>query len=468
MIVNGDVYPFLEVWGEGDEGTQLNWVVGLHPADQFAPNINHEAPSPWVDHPNVLAHKELYPHDPVNFQREHLSNAIWKEPLHKSPNKYFYVEIYTDNTFTQFPFDGWARSWMDEIKQNKVHLYIQCNAHGYHSIIDSIYDEIIIKHDVDPKNITFSSESVDMAEHLEIVCYRRNLPKINLQWHVQFEFLQQIEVSDKDWFGHRTNVLQDKEYPKKFLSFNGLHRIHRAALIFLLGAKNLLDKGLISYNVKEPELLDSINENGENAIIESIYHAFVYNTEIRHIMSGDRSHYRNMIELESQESDQYHAFNITPNHAEFYENTYFSVVTETSFPENRVNNHYEELTDTGRILSEKIFKPISMKHPFIIVTNPGALSLLREIGYRTFHPLIDETYDKVTDPGVRMLMIINEIEKLCNLEGEALTHFLTKAKEICEFNYAVMKNKKNFWYPIEHVENSPLPYSYLHNKPSNL
>ena len=43
-------------------------------------------------------------------------------------------------------------------------------------------------------------------------------------------------------------------------------------------------------------------------------------------------------------------------HIEFYENTYFSVVTETSFPSDRVNNHYEELTDTGRILSEKIFK----------------------------------------------------------------------------------------------------------------
>ena len=108
-----------------------------------------------------------------------------------------------------------------------------------------------------------------------------------------------------------------------------------------------------------------------------------------------------------------------------------------------------------------------MKHPFIIVTNPGALSLLRDIGYRTFHPLIDETYDKVRDPGIRMLMIINEIEKLCNLEGEALTHFLTEAKEICEFNFAVMKNKKNFWYPIEHVQSSPLPYSLMHNRPSN-
>lgn len=469
MIVNEDIYPFLETWTDDKDTATLRWMI-RHDYSHTIDDINGNTHSIWVDHPNVLAHRELYPHDHVGFTRSPESTWNWIEPLRKSPKKFFYVQIYTEHAFVMFPIDGWARSWMDDIKQNKVHLYIQCNAHGYHSIIDTIYDEIIIKHGVDPKNITFSSESADMAEHLEIVSYRRNLPKINLQWHVEFEYLQQVEIS-QGWFGDRANTLQDKEYPKKFLSFNGLYRIHRAVLIYLLSAKNLLDKGLVSYNVKEPVLLDAVHENGENAVLESLFHAFIYNKDIRNALGApgekDRSHYPNRLEIESQDNKNYHAFHVTPNHIEFYENTYFSVVTETSFPSDRVNNHYEDLTDTGRILSEKIFKPISMKHPFIIVTNPGALSLLRDIGYRTFHPLIDETYDKIRDPGVRMLMIVNEIEKLCNLEGEALTRFLTEAKEICEFNFAVMKNKKNFWYPIEHVQSSPLPYSFLHNRPSN-
>jgi len=469
MIVNDDIFPFLETWTDDKDIASLKWMIRPdyhHTID----DINGNTHSIWLDHPVVLAHKELYPHDHVGFAKNPEASWEWVEPLRKSPKKFFYVQIYTEHAFVMFPIDGWARTWLDDIKQNKVHLHIQCNAHGYHSIIDTIYDEIIIKHGVDPKNITFSSESADMAEHLEIVSYRRNLPKINLQWHVEFEYLQQVEIS-QGWFGDRANTLQDKEYPKKFLSFNGLYRIHRAVLIYLLSAKNLLDKGLVSYNVKEPVLLDAVHENGENAVLESLFHAFIYNKDIRNALGApgekDRSHYPNRLEIESQDNKNYHAFHVTPNHIEFYENTYFSVVTETSFPSDRVNNHYEDLTDTGRILSEKIFKPISMKHPFIIVTNPGALSLLRDIGYRTFHPLIDETYDKIRDPGVRMLMIVNEIEKLCNLEGEALTRFLTEAKEICEFNFAVMKNKKNFWYPIEHVQSSPLPYSFLHNRPSN-
>ncbi|HAV29548.1 MAG TPA: hypothetical protein DCW93_06440, partial [Saprospirales bacterium] len=248
MIVNDDIFPFLETWTDDKDIASLKWMI--------RPDYHHTIEegnihSVWLDHPVVLAHKELYPHDHVGFARNPESSWKWVEPLRKSPKKFFYVQIYTEHAFVMFPIDGWARTWLDDIKQNKVHLHIQCNAHGYHAIIDTIYDEIIIKHGVDPKNITFSSESVDMAEHLEIVSYRRNLPKINLQWHVEFEFLQQVEIS-QGWFGDRANTLQDKEYPKKFLSFNGLYRIHRAVLIYLLSAKNLLDKGLVSYNVKEP------------------------------------------------------------------------------------------------------------------------------------------------------------------------------------------------------------------------
>ena len=439
-IINYDCYPFLDCWNKEATNAILNWTGN---------------PETLLVHPDVINHKNSYPNTQTSFRKYIDSDSEWLKPLHDSTNHYFYVEIYTFPAFIVFPFDGWAGSWLEKIKNNEVHLFIQINAHGYHEVIDSIYDNIIIKYGIDPQNITLASESADMAEHLEIVCYQKNLPKINLQWNVQFEHLQKRIIEDPMFIGHTANVLQHKHYDKKFLSFNGLFRLHRGALVMLLGAKNLLDKGLISYNVKK------VNDGQDRApnVLESLFHSFIYNKEIVDLLEENKERLKDLhrIDLESQESDQYHAFHLTPNHCEFYENTYFSVVTETSFPFNRVNNHYDTATDVGRILSEKIFKTISMRHPFIIVTNPGALSLLRDIGYKTFHPLIDETYDKVKDPGIRMMMIINEIEKLCELEGEALTHFLTKAKEICDYNYSVMKNKKKFWYPLHYIENSPLP-----------
>ena len=439
-IINYDCYPFLDCWNEEATNAILNWTGN---------------PETLLVHPDVINHKNSYPNTQTFFRRYYHADEEWLKPLHDSPNQYFYVEIYSEYAFTVFPLHSITGSWLKKIKNNEVHLFIQINGHGYHGVIDSIYDNIIIKYGIDPQNITLASESADMAEHLEIVCYQKNLPKINLQWNVQFEHLQEMIMRDTMFVGHTANVLQHKHYDKKFLSFNGLFRLHRGALVMLLGAKNLLDKGLISYNIKK---VDDGQDRAPN-VLESLFHSFIYNKEIVDLLEENKERLKDLhrIDLESQESDQYHAFHLTPNHCEFYENTYFSVVTETSFPFNRVNNYNFTATDVGRILSEKIFKPISMRHPFIIVTNPGALSLLRDIGYKTFHPLIDETYDKVKDPGVRMMMIINEIEKLCELEGEALTHFLTKAKEICDYNYSVMKNKKKFWYPLHYIENSPLP-----------
>ena len=45
-------------------------------------------------------------------------------------------------------------------------------------------------------------------------------------------------------------------------------------------------------------------------------------------------------------------------------------------------------------------------------------------------------------------MIVNEIKKLCELEGDELKHFLTEAKKICDYNYNVLLNKTNFHYPL--------------------
>ena len=447
-IANRACYPFLEGFGLYDPNSVLTWTGK-------------------AGHPDAIHCSNSYPnmaHKPFAFRDGYTAaDDEWLKPLDDSSNQYFYVEIYSESAFIIFPFIEWTGLWFEKIKNNEVQLFIQVNAHGPHEVIDSIYDNIIIKYGIDPQNITLASESADMAEHLEIMCGKLNLPKINLQWNVQFEHLQQIIIRGPNWFGHRTNVLQHKHYEKKFLSFNGVFRIHRGALVMLLGAKNLLEKGLVSYNIKDigyfrDRTIDGHAVSDGEKACDQTFESFHYNEEIINLLRDNREEIIKIdrIDLESQESHQYHPIQLTPNHCEFYENTYFSVVTETSFPHNRVNKYYAGVTDVGRILSEKIFKTISMRHPFIIVSNPYALKLLRDIGYKTFHPLINETYDKVKDPGVRMMMIINEIEKLCALEGEALTHFLTKAKEICDYNYSVMKNKKKFWYPLHYIEGTPI------------
>jgi hypothetical protein len=119
----------------------------------------------------------------------------------------------------------------------------------------------------------------------------------------------------------------------------------------------------------------------------------------------------------------------------FYADTYFSVVSETNF--------YER-TDPGQFVSEKTFKPIAEKHPFILISRPGCLQKLKSLGYKTFSPFINEDYDSETNDSKRMRMIVDEVIRLSNLNTDDLNHFLSNVKEICEYNYNILLNKTEF------------------------
>jgi hypothetical protein len=120
-----------------------------------------------------------------------------------------------------------------------------------------------------------------------------------------------------------------------------------------------------------------------------------------------------------------------------YNETYFSVVTETFF------FRKERPHDYGRFLSEKTFKPVAMKHPFIMLSVPHFLDKFKELGYKSFSPWIDESYDKENDDATRMMMIVREIERLANLSPSELEEFLVAMREICLHNYELLMNKND-------------------------
>jgi hypothetical protein len=77
------------------------------------------------------------------------------------------------------------------------------------------------------------------------------------------------------------------------------------------------------------------------------------------------------------------------------------------------------------------------------VSRPHSLSKLKELGYKTFSPYIDESYDEEINDYERLKMIVNEIERLSNLSEPQLVEFLTAVKEIVEYNYQLLTNKQS-------------------------
>jgi hypothetical protein len=133
----------------------------------------------------------------------------------------------------------------------------------------------------------------------------------------------------------------------------------------------------------------------------------------------------------------------------YFDNSYFSVVTETLFynlDNRKPNELYMNVIDTypGVFFSEKIYKCLALKHPFVLVSTYGSLAELRKRGYKTFSPYIDESYDDIKDDDSRLNTITNEINRLCKLSPEEWIQFTASIKEIVDHNFIHFNNTTDF------------------------
>jgi hypothetical protein len=126
------------------------------------------------------------------------------------------------------------------------------------------------------------------------------------------------------------------------------------------------------------------------------------------------------------------ALNINQQH---YLNTDLSIIHET-------HCNIESI-----FISEKIYKTIIAKHPFMVMGSPGTLGLLRDLGYKTFHPYLDESYDNELNLTKRKNMILSELQRFINLSEEDRLELRKKLDRIAAYNYGYFKQypKRNIY-----------------------
>ena len=100
-------------------------------------------------------------------------------------------------------------------------------------------------------------------------------------------------------------------------------------------------------------------------------------------------------------------------------------------------------SDNTTFLTEKIFKPIIFMQPFIVVGPHHSLQRLKDMGYQTFSPLINESYDNEKDPMKRLDLIYQEIERLTHLSHQQMQDLVFDTKEILFHNFENIKNRRN-------------------------
>ena len=228
-------------------------------------------------------------------------------------------------------------------------------------------------------------------------------------------------------------VVENK--PKKFLCFNKVPRLHRVALIGKLLQRGLLDTGFCSTYIAENEFSFHLGE--ALTALETV------EPNVVNIIKNKQDIFPLVIDPHQQ--GRHNPIDLLQEDVQFYQNSYYSLVTETLFYKDTIDPievkspYYDSITFT-----EKSFKPIVMRHPFILVGRPGLLKTLREMGYKTFAPFIDESYDSEENDQKRLEMIVDQVEKMNKFTDSQWIDWLKKVETIVEHNYNVFFKTRNF------------------------
>lgn len=223
--------------------------------------------------------------------------------------------------------------------------------------------------------------------------------------------------------------------PYDFLFLNGRSRHHRKFLLLRLQQMGLLDRSL--YTCLEPipsqECFGSGNQEPYVFRLTAVGDQGLPVTLLPEHYEVPR--YRNNI---SSMTTQTSACNVKTKlfdfqgHSEWgesyvyhamYNDTAFSLVSETVFQ------------GPSSFRTEKIWKPILMKHPWVAAASPGFYRDLHRLGFKTFDSLINEAFDMEYDHQTRLEKICCTVQDICS---NGAKDFQNSAQDICEHNYQRM------------------------------
>jgi len=196
----------------------------------------------------------------------------------------------------------------------------------------------------------------------------------------------------------------NKKRKYHFLCFNrNTQKYHRHFLILFLYKHNLLDKTILS----------ALRELGD-----------VFDDELNYLNEyKDEINEKIPIEVDTHFLKNKMQFRtIDAIRKVDYLKSYIHLVPETIFEQNAI------------FFTEKIVKPIRGIQPFIVLSQHNYLKELRKQGFKTFHPIIDESYDDEPDNTKRLKKIFKEILRLSEMSIDDIHNLYKSVIDICIYN----------------------------------
>jgi len=224
------------------------------------------------------------------------------------------------------------------------------------------------------ESLSTFDQSIDYNNVLKEQRYSKWIGKDSWFWTMMYNKFKNTNFN----FDH-----SNKKYD--FLYLNKFPRLHRVKLFNNLKKNNILENSLVSFlGLEEPVTLSKEYE----------------------LPWVDYKFYPRY----GHDSDMYE---------KPYNHSKINIVSETTIDDEEV------------FLTEKIWKPIIAQQIFVVHGRQNYLKNLRELGFKTFNGIIDESYDEEGDPEKR----INKIVDLCKwLKTQDWKVLYEKTKDIREHN----------------------------------
>jgi hypothetical protein len=231
---------------------------------------------------------------------------------------------------------------------------------------------------------------------------------------------------------------------RRFLMLNRQYGVERAWMFFQAQRAGILNNSHATFGVTKFAHLHSENTRFEKLMKENISQEvnIVYNDpDLAEFILYSDDHslpYKTTLDLSDKKA-------LDSNYSEFllahHNSTHIAMIQESyQSPALGINNTG---FDGLYFPTEKTFRTIGMAQPFLVYSAQHFLKYLRNQGYQTFSPFIDESYDDISDDRQRQMCLFNELNRLDKMADHEFNPLMEKLTEIADFNYQHFMGRRN-------------------------
>lgn len=310
----------------------------------------------------------------------------------------------------------------DQVLNNMAPEVLSGIRHGYGYLLINDSVDPIETHRVE-ESLQFTDAWAIPRERVIYLAGAIDIDNIDNRWGIKFirPDWNEIVVSSKigEFADMDTSGLTKLN---KFICLNRMWQHHRVILLWKLYRAGLLEHFDISFLKNPPVGSDTYPE----ALRRYAYGHVAEEETVN--LDAEAERINALLPLVV---DDVTKLNTHQSHSYILDHTryYFYVVPETTFFNYR-GTHFH-----GVHASEKVFKPILYKMPFIVIGPAGTLAALRKKGYMTFNNVIDESYDTIVDDKLRFDAIIKLFKEISTKSTQELEDILAKTRAAREHNF---------------------------------